>query len=122
MVEPFNAKRVIFPSGEQREFLLNVNGILNLSCIELAKLLKISSRTLIDWKREKFSMTLKAVKILARKTNRKMPEHIEIKNSFWHVNKAAKLGGIAVYKKYGKIGDDPEIRKQKWYESTIISG
>jgi len=122
MVEPFNAKRVIFPSGEQREFLLNVNGILNLSCIELAKLLKISSRTLIDWKREKFSMTLKAVKILARKTNRKMPEHIEIKNSFWYVNKAAKLGGIAVYKKYGKIGGNPEIRKQKWYESTIISG
>jgi len=48
MVEPFNAKRVIFLPGEQREFLLNANGILNLSCIELAKLLKISSRTLID--------------------------------------------------------------------------
>jgi len=122
MVEQFNAKRVIFPSEEQRESLLNANGILNLSCMELAKLLKISSRTLIDWKREKFSMTLKAVKILARKTNRKMPEHIEIKNSFWYVNKAAKLGGIAVYKKYGKIGGNPEIRKQKWYESTIISG
>jgi len=116
MVESFNAKRIIFPPGEQRKFLLNANGILNLSCIELAKLLKISSRTLIDWKREKFSMTLKAVKILVRKTNRKMPEHIEIKNSFWYVNKAAKLGGIAVYKKYGKIGGDPEIRKQKWYE------
>jgi hypothetical protein len=109
-------KRVIFLRGKQKEFLLNTKRILNLSYIELAKLLEISKRTLTDWKREKFSMTLKAVKMLTRKTNKEMPEHIEIKDSFWHVNKAAKLGGAAVYKKYGRIGGNPKIRKQKWYE------
>ena len=89
---------------------------LNLSYIELAQLLKISDRTLTDWKREKFSISLKAVKILSRKTKRKIPKNIEIKDPFWYVNKGAKVGGLVVYKKYGRIGGDPEYRKKKWYE------
>jgi len=112
----YTSKRAIFPYGKQKEFLLDTKRILDLSYIDLAKLLKISRRTLTDWKREKFSMTLKAVKILIRKTNKKMPKCIEIKDPFWHVNKAAKLGGAAVYKRYGRIGGNPEIRKQRWYE------
>ncbi len=116
MAELFISKRAIFPRGKQREFLLKMKGALNLSYIELARLLKISDRTLTDWKREKFSMSLKAVKILSRKTKRKMPRNIKIKDPFWYVNKGAKIGGLTVYKKYGRIGGDPEYRKKKWYE------
>lgn len=110
------SKRVIFPCGKQREFILNSKKRLGLSNVELARLLKISIRTLTDWKREKFSVPLKAVKILSRKTKRKIPKNIEIKDPFWYVSKGARAGGLAVYKKYGRIGSDPEHRKKKWYE------
>lgn len=116
MAESFISKRVIFPRGKQREFLLKMKKALNLSYIELAQLLKISDRTLTDWKREKFSISLKAIKTLSRKTKRKIPKNIEIKDPFWYVNKGAKVGGLVVYKKYGRIGGDPEHRKKKWYE------
>jgi len=116
MVESFISKRVFFPRGEQRKFILKMKKLLNFSYIELAQLLKISSRTLSDWKREKFSISLKAVEILTRKTNRKMPKNIKIKDAFWYVNKGAKAGGLAVYKKYGRIGGNPKYRKKKWYE------
>ena len=116
MAELFISKRVIFPRGKQRKFILQAKKTLGLSYLELAILLKISNRTLTDWKREKFSMNLRAVKILLKKTNRKIPKNIKIKEPFWYVNKGANLGGIAVYKKYGRIGGDPEYRKKKWYE------
>lgn len=116
MAKLFISKRVVFPSGKQREFLVNTKNSLGLLYIELARLLKISNRTLTDWKREKLSMSLKAVKILAKKTNRKIPKNIEIKDPFWYVYKGAKVGGIAVFRKYGRIGGDPEYRKKKWYE------
>ena len=116
MAKLFISKRAIFPHGQQRGFILHAKKILNLSYIELAQLLKISDRTLTDWKREKFSISLKAVKILSRKTKRKIPKNIEIKDPFWYVNKGAKVGGLVVYKKYGRIGGDPEYRKKKWYE------
>lgn len=116
MAESFISKRVIFHRGKQREFLLKMKKALNLSYVELARLLKISDRTLTDWKREKFSISLKAVKTLSRKTKRKIPKNIEIKDPFWYVFKGAKVGGLAVYKKYGGIGGDPEYRKKKWHE------
>ena len=116
MAELFISKRVIFPHGKQREFILQAKKTLGLSYLELASLLKISSRTLTDWKREKFSMALRAVKILLRKTKRKIPRNIKIKDPFWYVHAGGRMGGFAVYKKYGRVGGDPEYRKKKWYE------
>ncbi len=112
----FISKRAVFPRGEQRNFILNNKKALGLLDVELARLLKISNRTLTDWKREKFSMSLRAVEVLSKKTKKKIPQNIKIKNPFWYIKKGAKLGGIAVYKKYGRIGGDPEYRKKKWYE------
>lgn len=81
--------------------------------------MSISARTLTDWKREKFSMTLRAVKTLDKLAGRGLPKDIEVKDRFWYVHKGAKLGGIATYKKYGRIGGDEKKRKeawQKWWE------
>ena len=110
----FISKRVIFPHGKQRSFILESEKMLGLSDERLAQLLKINNRTLFDWKREKFSMSLKAVKILTGRTNMKTPVGIKIKEPFWYVGRGAKVGGAAVYKKYGQVGGDPDYRKKKW--------
>ena len=116
MVELFISKRVIFPKGKQGNFLFEARKTFNLSYIKLAELLKISSRTLADWRREKFSMSLNALEIILRKTKKKLPKDIEIKPPFWYVNKGAKAGGAIVYAKHGNIGGDPEYRKKRWRE------
>jgi len=110
------SKRVLFKPKEQKKFLNQSKKITGLSWVELAQLLKISNRTLTDWKKEKFSMSLKAVKLLSKRARLRFPENVEVKNPFWYVYKGAKIGGFAVYKKYGYIGGDPEKRKKKWYE------
>lgn len=114
MAESYTSKRVKFRAGGQCSFLLDIKKVSGLSDKEIVKRLNVSARTLADWKREKFSMSLNAVRALCKLTNRGLPKNIEIKDQFWYVHKAAKLGGLAVYKKYGHIGGDEEKRKERW--------
>ncbi len=116
MAELLNSKRIIFPKGKQKLFLIRTQKILNISWLELAKLLNVSNRTLSDWKREKFSMTLNAARFILKKAKIKIPSYAKIKDPFWYVDKGARLGGLALYKKYGKVGGDEKYRKDKWYE------
>lgn len=116
MAELFKYKRAIFKRGKQKEFLAKIKNKTNLTWPSLANYLKISNRTLTDWKREKFSMRLDAVRNLCKIANIQLPKNIKIKNPFWYVKKAALKGGLAVYKKYGQIGGDLEYRKRKWDE------
>lgn len=108
------SKRVIFPKGKQKEFLDQIKNILGFSWTDIARFLDISNRTLTDWKREKFSISLLAVKKLARKAKLPIPQNIEIKDPFWYVSLGS--GGVALYKKYGRVGGDPEYRNMKWRE------
>lgn len=110
------SKRVLFPKGEQRVFLERVQSILNLSLEKFAKIAGIHIRSMTDWKREKYLMSLRGLRKLCRKSRISLPKNIEIKDAFWHVNKGGKIGGFAVYKKYGRIGGDPEYRKKRWRE------
>ena len=62
-------------------------------------------------------MSLPALKTILEKTNKQMPADIEIKNPFWYRSyENSRRGGLAVYKKYGRIGGDPKYRKEKWRE------
>lgn len=122
MAELFISKRVIFPRGKQKVFILRSKNVLCLPDIEMAGLLNISSRTLTDWKREKFSMPLRAVKTLSKMTKINIPKSAKIEKPFWYVNKGAKAGGIAVYKKYGIIGGSTELRKRKWRKWWVKTG
>jgi len=109
-------KRVIFPPGKQHQFLLNTRKKSKLSWLEFADKIGAHKRTLNDWRREKYSLPLGVLKKICIITKSKTPLGIEIKDPFWYVTKGAKIGGFAVYKKYGRIGGDPEYRKKKWYE------
>lgn len=116
MAEKVISKRVIFRSGKQKLFINQIKNNLKITDEKLARLLKISVRTLTDWKHEKFLMPFNSVKFLSKKAKFKIPVKIKIVDNFWYVHKGAVKGGMAVYKKYGRIGGDPDYRKKKWYE------
>jgi len=109
-------KRVIFRTGEQHQFLLKATKNLKFSWSLFADEIKVHKRTLNDWRREKYSLPYGVFKKISKLAKLKMPRGVKIEEPFWYVHKGAKLGGIAVYKKYGKIGGDSGIRKQKWSE------
>ncbi len=111
-----NEKRAFFQKGKQKFFIFRIRKILNLSNKRLAKLLGISSRTVRDWQKEKFSMSLGAIKILCQKIKQPIPRNIKIRNRYWYVSDGSSAGGLAVIKKYGRICGNLEYRKRKWCE------
>jgi len=115
MAERFISKRLAFPAGSQRSFLVACTQGLGLTHVATAELLSVSSRTLTDWKREKFLLPLTAAKKLAQGAGIPIPKHAQIREPYWYTTHSSSAGGIAVYKKYGHVGGDPERRKQKWY-------
>ncbi len=108
-------KRVVFPIGEQKKFLLKLHNITGYDWKRIAILSSVTMRTLTDWKREKYSLPFTSYKIFLKTSGLPEPENREIRKPFWWVHNAAVLGGKAVYKKYGSIGDSKRRRK-KWLE------
>lgn len=115
MAEQYKKQRVSFSTGKQSSYIARAKKILSISDKNMAVLLKISQRTLSDWKREKYHISLTAVEILADKAKLEIPKDIKILPPFWSAEKAAKLGAQATIKKYGAICTDPEKRKTGWY-------
>lgn len=109
-------KRIIFPKGKQRDFLGKTQTKLDLTLKDFAGFVGICVRSMTDWKREKYSISSPALKKICQKTQTPLPKNIKSKDQFWYVYKGGKVGGLAVYKKYGKIGGNSEYRKKKWYE------
>ena len=109
-------KRVNFSSGAQTRFIVSLEKTLGLGLSGLANVAKVHRRTIYDWKREKFSMSLSALKKLCFRADIPTPRSIQVKDSFWYVSKGGKIGGTAVMKKYGRVPVDSEYRKARWRE------
>jgi len=114
MTEQFKSKRAKFKKGKQKEFIIKSKEELGLTWQEFSQIAKTSSRNLNDWKNEKISMSLDAVKIICKQRKCALPTEIEILNPYWYARSGALLGGKATYEKYGIIGGDQENRKEKW--------
>lgn len=114
MAESFKSMRVIFPKRQQQAFLLATKSSLDLTDKQIVDFLHVSQRTLTDWKRERFSISLVAARKLSRKAKISIPDNVVVKPAFWSVKKAAKLGAKATIKKYGKICNDEAKRKKGW--------
>lgn len=121
MAELNKSNRVIFPSGEQKEFIEKSKKELGLTWNKFAALIGISTRNLTDWKNEKNSISLDALELICKKRNCRRPSNIEIREPYWYVLKAAKVGGKTTYEKYHSIGDERR-RKEKWREWWEKSG
>lgn len=118
MAEPIYQanKRVIFSTGQQNYFLNSVRKDLGLSWGEFADKIGVHRRTLNDWKLENYSLPLSVLEKILQFSKVKMPKSITVKDQYWYIKNSSKLGALAVLKKYGRIGGDPEYRKKKWYE------
>ena len=106
--------RVVFQKGVQKKFINKFISCLSIK--EIAELCNLSERTIRDWRREKFLMELNALRKICKKTGIRFPSNIKLKDDYWYIVNGSSAGGIAVFKKYGRIGGDPEYRKKKWYE------
>ncbi len=82
----------------------------------LSRMLGVHMRTLSDWKREKFSMPLGAVRYICRESDASFPSNAKIQDQYWYIHEAARKGGEAVIKKYGRVPVDKEFRDRKWRE------
>lgn len=102
--------RLQFKKGELRKFIINVQNKLNLNSKETGKLVGVSSRTINDWKREKFNPSNIVINKLSEKTNIPIPKH-RILNEFWYAKKGASLGGKMRFKIHGVIGDIESRRR-----------
>ncbi len=107
-------KRVLFPKGKQKKFIDKI--LSKITIKDVAKMCNLSERTIRDWRREKFLMDSRALFRLCKKTGIPVPSKIKLKNRYWYVYSGSSAGGLAVFKKYGKIGGDPKYRKEKWYQ------
>ena len=116
MLDLLKDKRVIFPKGRQRAFLIKLLERLDLSWSELARRIKVHQRTLNDWKKEKYSMPLKALQQICKITKVKMPADVEIRDRFWYTKKGGEIAGKLIYEKYGVVGGNPKKRRRKWLE------
>ena len=116
MAERHKSKRVKFPKNKQRGFLFSAKNKLGITWSEFAKILKISTRNLSDWKQERITLPLSTVKTICKKADLTLPLDIQLLSPYWYATKGASKGGLAVMKKYKIVGGDPKIRMKKWQE------
>ncbi|MDD5696377.1 MAG: LAGLIDADG family homing endonuclease [Candidatus Pacebacteria bacterium] len=108
------SERAVFPKGAQRSFLIVAQKSSGIAWRSLASKLNISERTLTDWKKEKYSLPLKALNRISRLSGIKAPTDIKTKGPYWYAKKAGEIGGKKVFEKYGHVGGDPNKRKMAW--------
>lgn len=106
MLPKYGSPRLLFPRGEQRIFIESVFKKSGLSAEELAKIMNVSSRTVRDWKREKFHITQEAVKRFCKQFQIPIPYKASDMVDGWKRKKLSISikGGLAYYQKYGSPG------------------
>ncbi|MEK7638211.1 MAG: LAGLIDADG family homing endonuclease [Patescibacteria group bacterium] len=107
-------KRAVFAKGAQTSFICSLEKSLSLGLGDLSKIAGVSRRTIYDWKREKFSMSLSALKKLCSKTNIPVPSSVQVRGPFWYASKGGKIGGSVVMGKYGRVPVHTQYRIARW--------
>ena len=112
--------RVIFSPSKQSAFLRKVEKYL--STPEMARVCGCSERTIRDWRREKFRMSVFAVHALVEKTGIPMPRTLKIVSAYAHTTQAGKKGGSALIAKYGRVPVTEAVRKKSWETWWLTKG
>ena len=87
------SQKVRFPYGKQREFLDGALSDLHMKKTEFSKIANVCPRTLFDWKREKYNMSLFSLRMICKKLALDQPNDMEILPEHWNLKKACTLGG-----------------------------
>lgn len=95
--------RYKLPSNLQKRYLLEAEKISGFSADKLAKLFGIVGKSYRDWRRGKYTITQKAVEIIEKKFQIKLPYSKDKALRAWQKEKkaASRKGGIALFKKHG---------------------
>lgn len=112
MAESLKGKRLIFPTGKQAAFLERIDKQLTVK--DISRMCHCSERTVRDWRREKFSMSLVAGRILSEKAGVPIPAKAKIRDAYATNAESSKKGMAAVIRKYGHIPRNEEFRKKQW--------
>lgn len=78
---------------------------------ELSALCHISSRTLRDWVRARYTANLMVSQFLSKKFLVNLPTKSEILEPYWYIRKIARRGALARQKIYGLLGNRETRRK-----------
>lgn len=116
MAEQSISDRLVFKqTGVQKAFLAKVKSHLSFSWVGLANTLKLNPRTLADWYREKFRMSLKFAAVMSEISGVRIPPYriIDLKD---HLKNISFKGGQALIKKQGFVSINESYRKEKWQE------
>ena len=103
--------RIVLAKGNQENFLKAVKAKTGLSWDEIADLCEICPRSLRDWRREKYKMSLEAARELVRMAEVQTPIIFKIISEHWSTKKAARVAGFIRMAKYGNPGT-PEGRRK----------
>ncbi|MBI2326952.1 hypothetical protein HYU92_01420 [Candidatus Curtissbacteria bacterium] len=106
-------QRVLFRTGEQRDFFERVVRNSGFSPKQLADEVGVHRRTLFDWRREKLCPPSEAVKLLAKKYEVLFPEQEKILIDRWFARKLeiCRKGAMVRFKLHGDLGT-PEGRRR----------
>src|SRR3989344_7845843 len=97
--------RLKFAIGEQGKWLRTAIIRSNLNLEEFAQICGVSSRTIRDWKREKYLISDKVAQTISNTFYLKIPKQITKIDDYWYVSKGAHIGGLKRFKLYGQLGD-----------------
>jgi DNA-binding XRE family transcriptional regulator len=114
--------RCVFGKGDQRRFLQEVMQQLHMNTRMVASLVGLSSRTICDWKREKYFSSLEIMTQLSSVSNVPLPHIIQRLDEHWSARKFAHYGGVARQKLYGSTFSDEDRRnggKHSWINRRI---
>ena len=117
MSESSKYNRIQFDKKEiQKGYIINVENILGLNDLELAKKLEVCLRTIRDWKKEKITISQIAAEKISKLAKIPIPKDHTIIDWKTHWQKAGTIGAKVKFARYGKVCLDEEYRKEKWRE------
>lgn len=96
--------RVSFPKGKQSVWINKLVEKTNLSIGEIAKACGVSERTVRDWRREKYTLSEKALLKLSKYFNIPIPSDAHYLSDYWYVSKGARKGALRRLELYGPPG------------------
>ena len=109
-----NTSRYKFSPGKQRKFIETAQEERGWTIGVIAEKLKVSERTIRDWRREKFRITCIGADKLSKLAKVSLPSPRRIILWSEHARRAGLIGGPRKFKKYGNVGGDELFRKEQW--------
>ncbi len=115
MSESFISDRIIFPSRDgQIAFILAVKNFRKLNLTALAREWKIGARTASSWASAKKHMPYDLALSISKSSGIELPKGIRRQTWKDHARDAGIRGAKMNLLKNGRIGGDPQNRKDKW--------